>query len=520
MTTVCIIGGGIAGLTAAVQLAGRGLRPVVLEADPAWVGGRLRGAPAAEFGGDGRRWRFPGEHGVHGIWSPYRNFRALLEQHGLMPDLVPSREETWIFGRDRTVRRAPIGSAIRGSIVPAPFHYLAMFVRPRFLGMLAPRDIASLLLIGGSLLSAMAIDPLAEGKALDGMSLADFTRGWSPTLRSLFVGLARNALAAHPETAPAAGFIAFLRFYTLMRRDAWDFGYLPGTGALVAEPLAERARALGSEVRLGCRATRLERRGEQWVVVYADERAGEQVITAERVVLALDAPGAKRLLLNSPDTAPIAAGLHFPPGVATAIVRLWFGRAPRPIAESGMCTGDFVIDNFFWLHRFQPAYHEWHAATGGSAVEVHVYDPAPAEEQPDAALLARVTLDLYRAFPELRGALLHTELARNPATHTLFAPGDPVRTLAVETAWPGVVACGDWVAHANPAMYLERAVTTAMVAANLVLADAGFQTWPLLEHPAPEWFAGTLASGLTRFRHAMLRRRQARRRAEGGGTAT
>src|SRR5581483_9431440 len=191
-----------------------------------------------------------------------------------------------------------------------------------------------------------------------------------------------------------------------------------------------------------------------------------------------------------------------------------------PIADSGMCTGDFVIDNFFWLHQLQPAYREWHTATGGSAVEVHVYGPTPAEEQPDAALLARVTLDIYRAFPELRGALLHTELVRNPATHTLFVPGDPARTLAVETPWPGVVACGDWVAHANPAMYLERAVTTAMVAANLVLADSGRAPWPLLEHPAPEWFAGTLAGYLTSFRHAMLRRRHARKRAEGGGRAT
>jgi len=243
-------------------------------------------------------------------------------------------------------------------------------------------------------------------------------------------------------------------------------------------------------------------------------------VMAERVVLALDAPGAKQLLVNGPDTAPIAVGLRFPPGVATAIVRLWFGRAPRPIADSGMCTGDFVIDNFFWLHQLQPAYREWHTATGGSAVEVHVYGPTPAEEQPDAALLARVTLDIYRAFPELRGALLHTELVRNPATHTLFVPGDPARTLAVETPWPGVVACGDWVAHANPAMYLERAVTTAMVAANLVLADSGRAPWPLLEHPAPEWFAGTLAGYLTSFRHAMLRRRHARKRAEGGGRAT
>lgn len=514
MTSICIIGGGVAGLTAAALLAERGLRPTLLEADPAWIGGRLRGAPAAELEDGGRLWRFPGEHGVHGIWSPYRNLTALLARQGIMPELLPSREETWIFGNERRVRAAPIGSAIRGSLVPAPFHYLAMFVRPRFLRMLSARDVASLLLISGSLLSAMAIDPLAEGKALEGMSLADFTRGWSPTLRSLFAGLARNALSAHPEAAPAAGFIAFLRFYTLLRRDAWEFGYLPGTGALVVEPLAERARIHGCDIRLGCRATRLERAGAGWRVVYAGARVGaEHSVEADRLVLALDAPGAARLLRASPPTAGEAAALRFPPGVATAIIRMWFRAAPRPVAESGICTGDFLIDNFFWLHRLQPAYREWHAATGGSAVEMHIYDPLAPEQQPDAALLARVRLDIYRAFPELRDTLLHTELIRNDATHTLFTPGDPARTLAVQTPWPGVVACGDWVAHANPAMYLERAATTGMVAANLLLAEQGREPWPLLEHPAPEPLAGALARGMTSFRHAALRRRQARKAA-------
>ena len=62
----------------------------------------------------------------------------------------------------------------------------------------------------------------------------------------------------------------FLRFYTLMRRDAWKFNYLSGTGGkLICEPLAARAQALGSDIRLGCRATRLEAVGEQWRVVYS-----------------------------------------------------------------------------------------------------------------------------------------------------------------------------------------------------------------------------------------------------------
>lgn len=506
--TICILGAGMAGLTAATQLAARGLRPVVLEAHQQALGGRLRDEPAHTLTQQGQDWSFPAEHGVHGLWSPYVNLNALLEQHGIAPEQQPSREEMWVYVHGQRVRMAAIGSAMHRSPIPAPFHYLSLFLRPRFLAMLNPHDLLALFLVQGRLTSALAIDPLAEGKALDGMSLADFMSGWSPALRSLFAGLARNALAAHPEDAPAAGFIAFLRFYTLMRRDAWKFNYLSGTaGKLICEPLAARAQTLGSDIRLGCRATRLEAMGDQWRVAYNDAQQQEQSMLAERLVLALDAPGAQQLLCDSPELATHAAKLRFPKGVATAIIRVWFSTTPAIKAESGICTGDVLVDNFFWLHELQPAYREWHQATGGSAAELHIYDPPPASTD-ETMLLARAVADMTRAFPELRGHVLQTTMQRNPAAHTLFTPGDPAFTLGIQTPWLGILACGDWIAHPNPSLYLERAVTTGMLAANLLLEERGLQPWPLRTHPAPERLAGALARRLQGFRQAQVVKRR------------
>ncbi|NJN97994.1 MAG: FAD-dependent oxidoreductase [Anaerolineales bacterium] len=430
VTSPLIIGGGIAGLMAAVHLAERGLTPLVLEADPDRPGGRLKGGPTVEIEHNGQTWRFPGEHGVHGIWSPYHNFQAALARHDLRPVFVPAREETWIFGRGRTIRRAAIGSAIRHSLVPAPFHYLHLFLRPRFLNILTLRDVASMFRVFGGLMSALAIDPIAEQKSLRGMSLADFTAGWSPTLASFFAGLVRSALAAHPKDVPASGFIAFLRFYTLLRRDAWAFSYLPGSGGeCVSEPLAELVRRMGGEIRLGARVERLEvgrleggrlegGRLEGWTEkgqesrLLEDESGWEVTVQAEgrtytikaaRVILAVDAPAAKKLLQESPAMAEAAARLRFPAGVPTAIIRLWFKVKPKPIAEAGIYTGDFVMDNFFWLDRLQTAYAEWSRATGGSAIEMHIYGPPELVAQPDASLLARVLIDTYRVFPVTAG---------------------------------------------------------------------------------------------------------------------
>jgi isorenieratene synthase len=200
--------------------------------------------------------------------------------------------------------------------------------------------------------------------------------------------------------------------------------------------------------------------------------------------------------------------MHFPSGVPTAIIRLWFENQPKRVAEAGIYTGDFVMDNFFWLNQLQPAYAAWAGQTGGSAVEMHIYGPPELLAQPDAVLLARVITDTYRAHPELRGYLLHSVLRRNPASHTLFSIGQPGNHLAVETPWPDVFACGDWVYHPAPVLYLERATTTGLAAANALLVSLGQEPWPILPHPQPEWLAGKLAAGLQTVRQSLSKRKK------------
>ncbi len=114
---VVVVGAGIAGLSAALHLAERGLHPLILEAEPRYVGGRVAGGDVVELDG----WRFRGDHGVHAIWSPYRNLQAMLARHAIRPVLVPAQEEDWVYKRAAWARRAPWAtpSAIAGS--PRPF---------------------------------------------------------------------------------------------------------------------------------------------------------------------------------------------------------------------------------------------------------------------------------------------------------------------------------------------------------------------------------------------------------------
>ena len=187
MHDTIIIGGGVAGLTAALHLAERGLKPLVLEADPEYLGGRLAGGKTVNI--DGYEFRL--EHGVHGIWSQYRNFQAMLARHNLRPVFVPAEEENWVYRKNGQIRQAKVGSTIRQSFLPPPFHYLALFLRPSFLWMLDLRDWLSLPLTWMGLVMGIGIDPFAESQPMEGMMLGDMTRKWSPGLRAFFLEIGR-----------------------------------------------------------------------------------------------------------------------------------------------------------------------------------------------------------------------------------------------------------------------------------------------------------------------------------------
>lgn len=501
-----MVGGGLAGTVAALYLAERGVRPLLLEAHPTRLGGRWRGGTdeeGAELRHDGQVWQFPSEHGLHGLWGEYHNLRAALG-HFLgaesVSSLVAADRQEWIYaaGGQRKAARVELGRVVTHTRIPAPLHYLALFARPSFLRVMTPLELAALPWVFASLQLALRFNPLVraeDAERLSRMRLRTFFFGWPPRLRAMVAALARSGLFADPEEAPLAGFVAFLRFYTLLRRDAQRFHYLPADPQkAIFGGLHDALLARGGEVRFNTRVESLHRHGpDHWQACWRED-GRQQTSPSGPLVLALDAPAAQRLLTDSPETSAVSAGhVAWPRGLPNAIVRLWWDDEPdHRYAEAGIFGGDFTGDNVFWLHRIQTssAFSTWAAATGGSACEVHVYGPDEVLAQPDAAILARVAIDVRRAYPRLRGArLLQTHLRRNPATHTLFDIGSTSRHLEVDAPWTGIWLAGDWVRYPSPTLFLERATVTGLAAANGALAALGREPWPIVPVSRPEALA-------------------------------
>ena len=484
---VVVIGAGLAGLTAAVHLAEGGLVPLVIDADTTWAGGRLAGGDHDTFTYEGREWSFQPEHGVHAVWGNYVNLRALLDRF-TDTILQPSFGEEWINRWGREVRAIEAGNAIRSRWIPAPFHYLQLLFRPSIWSAIIPLDFLSLPGFLASVLLTVGLNPIEEKRPLDGLTLKEYFRGWTPNLKATFTGVGVNLLAASADEIDLASFIAAMRFYTMLRRDSWAMSYFPDNAHLaVIQPLIDAIQQRGGTLKQGFIAEILEPDENGWRISVDVAGQGRRTLYAESVILAAHAPGAKRLLHNSPALADHAKTMTFPRGLRNAVIRLWFSREARMGTAGGMFTGDFVPDNFFWLHRMYSDCRAWHDETGGSVIEVHIYGPKSILDQPDNSLMITAVTDVQRAFPSLKGSFVHGVVRRNSGVHTRWrVPSED--TLHVKSPWEHLWACGDWVGYATPALWMERATITGMAAANGVLEQNGLKPFEILPPPQPEMF--------------------------------
>jgi isorenieratene synthase len=281
-------------------------------------------------------------------------------------------------------------------------------------------------------------------------------------------------------------------------------------GSTLIAPLVQKLCELGGQLEMDWAVTHIERAGDGWRVHGQAQKSG--ALQARQLILAADAANAEKIINASALLTPHTSAhlpLYWPRAMPTAIVRLWFDRLPLTYAQAGILSGEFVLDNYFWLDCLQESYIQWRKATGGSAIEAHIYGPPELLEESDALLLTRAIADVHSAFPELRGHLIHPFLRRNPATHTLFGLGPAERHLGTETPWPDLFCCGDWVRHPSPSFFLERACVTGIEAANAVLRSRQLPPWPLLPGPPPERLAHVLER-LMRTGRRVLRRRRVR----------
>ncbi|WP_369182515.1 hydroxysqualene dehydroxylase HpnE [Streptomyces sp. Y1] len=452
---VVVVGGGLAGITAALRLAEAGQRVTLLEGRP-----RLGGL-AFSF----QRGELTVDNGQHVYLRCCTAYRGLLERLGAarlthLQDRLDVPVLSVTGPADAPVRTL---GRLRRAALPVPLHLAASLAGYPHL---APADRARVvrgaLALWGLDLADPALDELSFGEWLrrNGQNAATTAALWD------LVGVATlNARADQVSLALAA-----MVFKTGLLSDpgASDIGIAAvPLGAIHHDrALAELERA-GVTVRLRARVAELKPGAPQHAVRLEDG----DLLSADTVVLAGAQDTAAALL--PPDAVPgqeRLAGFGTAPILNVHVVydrrvirRPFFAALGSPVqwvfdrtAHSGLAGTE--------LGRAHPGAQ--YLALSQSAVQDEI-------DLPVAELRRRYLPELARLLPAAAGAEVLDFFVTRERTATFDpAPGSAALRPGARTAVPGLLLAGAWTATGWPAT-MEGAVRSGHAAADAALAAGG-----------------------------------------------
>jgi squalene-associated FAD-dependent desaturase len=443
-----VVGGGLAGITAALRLADAGAAVTLVEARP-----RLGGLAFSFRRGD--LWVDNGQHVFLRCCTAYRGLLQRLgvtDQVEIQPRLdVPVRDVA--TGRLGTLRRDPL---------PVPLHL------GRGLAGYPHLSLRERLATGRAAMALRALD--LDDPALDRESFADWLRRHGQSDRAVealwdLVGVATlNATAEESSLALAA-----MVFKTGLLSDpgASDIGFATvPLGALHDDAARAALERAGVRVLLRTRVTAVEPDGSgRHAVRLEGERldgGAEQLEQIGPLVLAVPQDAAHALL---------------PPGSLPEPDRL-LELSYAPILNVHVVYDRQVLDRPFLAALGSPV--QWvfdrtrHSGMTGPGQYLALSQSAAQAEidLPVAELRRRYLPELERLLPAARGAAVTEFFVTRERTATFApAPGSARLRPSAVTGTPGVFLAGSWTATGWPAT-MEGAVRSGNAAARAALAAA------------------------------------------------
>lgn len=436
---VIIIGGGIAGLTAALRCAERGLKVLLFERD-AVPGGRIRTVrPAPDLP--------PVDWGQHLMIGAYHATLKLADDIGSRGTLVTATGATPFVDRDGT--RYPY----RIAPLPSPFHTL-----PGILS-LGHLPFSARIGLGRAVAKALfahrfdraALDTLTarEWLSRNGQSERALDGFWEAVVVSTLNTPSHEASALPLATVLARGLFG-------KRRDALNI--LPRTTldeSLVA-PTVRRIIEAGGTVATGRRIVRMVIAEGRLRGVIDD--SGTQH-NAAVCIAALPPWELAPLIAGTPELSSLRmAAARFRPSPIIS-VDLWYDRPWFAHPAATLIDGAF---HWIFSHPHEPAGYGQRLSLVLSAADELV-------TRDTAAIATLAESELRDRFPATRDAkVLKHFVIREPRATYRSRPGLETHRPGAATALPGLYLAGDWCATGLPAT-IEGAVLSGESATRAII---------------------------------------------------
>lgn len=468
MNDVLIVGGGLAGLAAAVALAETGLKIQLLESRPR-LGGRASSFEDSTTGEVIDNC----QHVAMGCCTNFRHFCCVT---GLDSSFRREPHLTFVGPPDSTGKRVPQFCRFESSSFPiasAPFHLSATFAG---LSYLLLRDKFA---IGRGLLALAVDQPPANDQRLFSDWLCNnrqpvnaVERFWNIVLVSALSESLDRISFASARKVFVDGFLA--------NREGWEV-WLPTVplDGLYSERLHPWLTAHGVDVRL---KTGVERVVEENNCISAVELRSGELLAARQFILAVPHHRVRMLLPESLRDQPQIADVARLESAPIASVHLWFDR-PITLLPHAVLVGRLSQ----WLFNRSDAAAMCAATrtssisgnsnasplTAGYYYQVVISNARDVAMQPHSEVVAQVVAELKAIWPWASDAQLrHSRVVIEH--HAVFSPlpgSDDIR-LPQQSPIANLQFAGDWTRTGWPAT-MEGAVRSGFLAAENVLAHTG-----------------------------------------------
>ena len=480
---VTVVGGGLAGVAAAVSLAERGVSVTLHEAGPV-LGGRVASWSDRLATGE----PFQMERGFHAFFRQYYNTRNLLRRvDPTLRSLKPCNDYP-LFG--------PNGAFESFARLPKkpPFNLLALVKRTPTLGI---RDLFAI--NGDAAAEMLAYDGDDTYARMDSMSAAaylDSVHFPDEARRMLFEVFAHSFFNPQDQMS-AAEMLMMFHLYFCGSAEGILFDVLDESfGDALWTPMTRYLQSLGVHIHLNSLISELpEPTGPNGMVIAVPVNALKSLIAANPWMTTSGSRHSQGLAagtVGQPDAARWTQSINLldqaPP---FAVWRLWLDcsldSSRQPFAGT---AGLGIIDNISVVDRYQGEAHRWSLRTGGSVVELHGYALPPSHHYDEGRIKRELLEQLHLLYPETVGAHITEDrfLLRNDCPS--FAPGSFVHRPTVATPHPRLKLAGDLVRLPFPSALMERSTASGFLAANELLEDTGIAQEPIWSIPA----RGTLST--------------------------
>ncbi|MAT40258.1 MAG: hypothetical protein CL946_11710 [Ectothiorhodospiraceae bacterium] len=442
MTDCAIIGGGVAGLTAAVQLA-RARKSVSLFESSPKLGGRAFGFEDAKSG-------IRLDNGQHILMGCYTSLLSLLNIIGSADRLTPVRNMRLPF-------RAPGGEEhlMQALPLPYPLGQLSAFLR---FSPLSLRERIRALRVPLTVLFGRT----DSGTHLDSIPASEWLAQLGQTSRItefLWKPLILATMNAVPEQTSAGALSVVLREAFLAGAKASEF-LVPDTdlSSVIADPAERYLRESGAELHIHNRVKAVSQTPGGWQLQCADGSLHQ----AKTVVSAMPAGQLTELLSAS----------NFGNAVTIDVERF----QPSPIASYYTWTtkpacDDIMVGCFRTTLQWVFPKGELQDGTWLASWVISAADELAEHTSEDVDSLLRS--EVVSLFPHLDAAdIVRTKLITERSATFVPAPGLSAFRPVTETALPGFFLAGDWTATGYPAT-LEGAAKSGYRAAESVMKCLG-----------------------------------------------